>query len=646
MFRQGSFVIDPNATPEQIARKRAEIAALMPNFGSARYVGEGLGQLATGIGMGLQRRKLDQAETAGRQSAQERFNAILGGGIQGRAQPGSLSVLGPMPAPDPNSPHALGNDAMAALGKAPIATAADPASIRQGLIARGLPEHVADGFVMNMQDESGLNPGINEIAPLVPGSRGGFGLYQLTGPRRRAYEAFAAERGVPVDDVDAQLDFLMMELQGPEAAAAARIMAAPDAGSAAAAIVTDFLRPAPEHRDRRVAEYTGGGRVVSDAMNSPQMAAATVPMDALVSILSDPWATPEQRQMAQTMLDQQTQMSDPAYRMGLRADELAIQKAERELAQMDQPQTPEQLRERQALAAAGGLQPGTPEYQSFILTGELPAQPARPLSAEQRQFWGIPETDQRPYVMGKDGVPEPIGGSGVTVNNNLPASAEPLGTEGQVLVPDASEPSGFRVEIAPGSKLDIERQATEQKGNRASDNAVIASQTVTDAANRALEAARNRNFGSGGTSLVASLPIIGAMTDSGEVIRQNNVLASQAITGNLQAMRDASPTGGALGAVTAPELKLLADKSGALDPDSPNYERDLADYTLTLLRTIHGKDAGEAVFRETWKGTMPESMTSQRQPETPPALEIGTVEDGWEYIGGDPAQPESWRKVQ
>ena len=37
-------------------------------------------------------------------------------------------------------------------------------------------EHVADGFVMNFKDESGLNPGINEQNPIVPGSRGGFGL--------------------------------------------------------------------------------------------------------------------------------------------------------------------------------------------------------------------------------------------------------------------------------------------------------------------------------------------------------------------------------------------------------------------------------------------------------------------------------------
>ena len=129
--------------------------------------------------------------------------------------------------------------------------------IRTGLIERGLPPHVADGFLMNFQDESGLDPGINEREPLVPGSRGGFGLYQLTGPRRVAYEQYAQERGVDVADPNAQLDFLMTELAGPEKRAAQSIMAAPDASSAAIAIARDFLRPAPENLERRVARYAG-----------------------------------------------------------------------------------------------------------------------------------------------------------------------------------------------------------------------------------------------------------------------------------------------------------------------------------------------------------------------------------------------------
>lgn len=143
--------------------------------------------------------------------------------------------------------------------KSSVPQGASADTIRSGLLARGMPAHVADAFIVNMQDESGLNPGINEAAPIVPGSRGGFGLYQLTGPRRRDYEAFAASRGVDPADVDAQLDWLMHELEGPEARAAEAIFSAQDTPSAAVAILNKFLRPAEEHRRKREARYWGIG---------------------------------------------------------------------------------------------------------------------------------------------------------------------------------------------------------------------------------------------------------------------------------------------------------------------------------------------------------------------------------------------------
>jgi hypothetical protein len=173
------------------------------------------------------------------QQPRNAFTAPQGYGIE------PSEGLGSQIAPDPNRPYTLGNRDYGDMG----------ATVRAGLVARGLPEHIADAFVANFQDESGLNPGINELAPIVPGSRGGFGLAQWTGPRRRQLEAFAAARGVPVSDLDAQLDFLMTELEGPEARAAARIMGAGTTAEAAQAIVRDFLRPLPEHQRSRSARY-------------------------------------------------------------------------------------------------------------------------------------------------------------------------------------------------------------------------------------------------------------------------------------------------------------------------------------------------------------------------------------------------------
>lgn len=148
------------------------------------------------------------------------------------------------------------NAAAAQMGGAKIPTGEMALKIQSGLESRGIPAHIAQAFVINMQDESNLNPGINEAKPIVPGSRGGFGLYQLTGPRRREYEAFAQERGVSLDNVDAQLDFLMLELRGKESGAAKRIFSAPDTATAAQEIVNKFLRPSESHRVSRAAKYS------------------------------------------------------------------------------------------------------------------------------------------------------------------------------------------------------------------------------------------------------------------------------------------------------------------------------------------------------------------------------------------------------
>ena len=145
---------------------------------------------------------------------------------------------------------------------------ADPNYLKRLMLERGIQDHVADAFLMNFQDESGFDPGINEKAPLVKGSRGGFGLYQLTGDRRRAYEEYANMRGAALDDPVATIDFMMLELEGPERAAAEAIFSAPDTRSAAIAIARDFLRPSEENLAKRIAKYSGetAGRELTERL--------------------------------------------------------------------------------------------------------------------------------------------------------------------------------------------------------------------------------------------------------------------------------------------------------------------------------------------------------------------------------------------
>jgi hypothetical protein len=86
-----------------------------------------------------------------------------------------------------------------------------------GLVARGVPAHVAQGVAMNFRDESGFDTGIQERAPIA--GRGGFGLAQWTGPRRAALEQFAAQQGKDISDPDLQLDYFMHEHAAARSAA-------------------------------------------------------------------------------------------------------------------------------------------------------------------------------------------------------------------------------------------------------------------------------------------------------------------------------------------------------------------------------------------------------------------------------------------
>nr|WP_245680278.1 phage tail tip lysozyme [Brucella inopinata] len=236
------------------------------DFSPVGHWTQGAARMMSALAGNIKQARADNAEKAGIEGAAKKFgNLDLAGLLSGGAAYPSAVAGGA----SPTSGAATGTT---------IASTPQAAEIKQGLEARGLPSHVADAFVMNFQDESGLNPGINEKNPIVPGSRGGYGLYQLTGPRRVAYEQFAQQRGVDPSNTDAQLDFLMTELQGPEARAAKSILSAPDTATAAQAIVNDFLRPAPEHRAARAAKYAkAGGVQVASLDPSIGMAQAYAP---------------------------------------------------------------------------------------------------------------------------------------------------------------------------------------------------------------------------------------------------------------------------------------------------------------------------------------------------------------------------------
>ncbi|MER8406988.1 phage tail tip lysozyme [Mesorhizobium sp. M1307] len=140
------------------------------------------------------------------------------------------------------------------------------AQVVAGLIKRGVPTHVAQGVAMNFRDESGFDTGI------VGDNGNAIGLAQWNGQRKANLESFAASHGKSVDDGNTQLDFFMKENAGPEAAAWAKVMAAPSAQTAAVAFVNHWERPRADLGAARAAKYNSGSApdLSSAAMEIPE----------------------------------------------------------------------------------------------------------------------------------------------------------------------------------------------------------------------------------------------------------------------------------------------------------------------------------------------------------------------------------------
>lgn len=255
-----------------------------------------------------------------------------------------------------------------------------------------------------------------------------------------------------------------------------------------------------------------------------------------------------------------------------------------------------------------------PEYYEMVQAG-MPVKDAWTQYVQSRQAQK-PTDDIREYEFAKsqgydgtfrDYMLEGRKAGATTVNvggDNAPGLGKLSTDYGYKLHPETRQPvigpDGLPVAAPiPGSPAYLEQQKSAEQSVARQGAASTASEVVTTAAQRAREAVGNQNFGSAGTTAVANIPILGPMTDSAEVVRNTDVLKNMAAAENLNAMRQMSPTGGALGNVTEKELKLLQDKSGALDPNSPTFLRDLEDYERTLLRTIHGKEAGDQIFEST-----------------------------------------------
>jgi hypothetical protein len=136
-------------------------------------------------------------------------------------------------------------------------TAARAALVIDGLVARGLPRHVAVGLAANAVQESGANP-----SPGLGDGGMSSGLFQWNRDRRAAFKAQYG-RDPHEASLDQQLDFAVAELGGTERSAGTALLATTTAEDAARVASTRFLRPrdtaVEETRRAGIATRLGGG---------------------------------------------------------------------------------------------------------------------------------------------------------------------------------------------------------------------------------------------------------------------------------------------------------------------------------------------------------------------------------------------------
>lgn len=104
----------------------------------------------------------------------------------------------------------------------------------------------------NAGHESAGFTALQEIKPTVPGSRGGYGWFQWTGPRRREFEAYLKRNGLDGRTREANYAWLFNELKGSEKGAVAKTKAAKTLADKVVAFELAYERAGVKHYPSRV----------------------------------------------------------------------------------------------------------------------------------------------------------------------------------------------------------------------------------------------------------------------------------------------------------------------------------------------------------------------------------------------------------
>lgn len=353
------------------------------------------------------------------------------------------------------------------------------------------------------------------------------------------------------------------------------------------------------------------GAFMSQAMKDPAGAAA--------SGIGSAWTTDMAGNIGQKVIGQKLEQSDPMYqlrrqqaqadlemvplkRQAIEADiagkGLMQRKTEAELEQVKR-QTPQW---RMQNAEMFGIQKNTPAWQSFVINGTLPS--AGDYGKAGAVFQG-PDGKFYTAQFGSDGTRkiEPI-----TANGQALEPAKGVKTvdtaDGTRIISGASGADVRQIDknIAGAEQAKVEgRERGETIANRTKAETAIAQleakqQNVVQIIDRALPEVNRLTAGFGGT-LLSKVP----GTAAADLARLVDTVKANVGFDALQGMRDASPTGGALGGIAVQELQMLQAVVASLEQSqSPAQLRD------NLVKVRQTIEQMKAIRRQAFDKTYPQ----------------------------------------
>lgn len=161
------------------------------------------------------------------------------------------------------------------MGSPALFRAKVPALMKRLMADFDLSKEDAAAVFGNAGHESNGFLSMQEIAPTVAGSRGGYGWFQWTGGRRVAFESYCVRNALKPSSDEANYKWLFVELSGPESAAIPALKRAQTLRDKVVAFESHYERAGVKHYDSRlkwaqVALGAFDGRLAASAPDIPK----------------------------------------------------------------------------------------------------------------------------------------------------------------------------------------------------------------------------------------------------------------------------------------------------------------------------------------------------------------------------------------